>query len=51
LNKILELSAINKKGDSFPIELTVVLQQGKKNFSFRDITQRKIQPKKNTLGK
>jgi hypothetical protein len=22
LNKILELSAINKKGDSFPIELT-----------------------------
>jgi PAS domain S-box-containing protein len=45
LNKILELSAINKKGDYFPIELTIIpIKQGKEEFFcafIRDITQRK----------
>jgi hypothetical protein len=52
LNKILELSAINKKGDSFPIELTVVPIKTRKNFSVLSLEtlHNEKYSTKNTLG-
>lgn len=45
LNNILELSAVNKNGEIFPVELTVIpIKQGREEFFcafIRDITQRK----------
>lgn len=45
LNKLLELTAVNKKGEYFPVELTVIpIKQGNEEFYctfIRDITQRK----------
>ncbi len=45
INSIVELSAINKKGDIFPVELTVIpIKQGVEEFFcafIRDITERK----------
>jgi PAS domain S-box-containing protein len=44
-NRIIEISAINKNGETFPVELTIIpVKQGKEEFfcSFiRDITERK----------
>ena len=45
INSIVELSAVNKNGEIFPVELTVItIKQGKEEFFcafIRDITQRK----------
>lgn len=45
LNKLMELSAINRNGDEFPIELTIMpIKQGSEEFFcafIRDITKRK----------
>jgi PAS domain S-box-containing protein len=45
-NNMVELSAVNKNGETFPIELTVIpIKQGNEEFFcafIRDITQRKI---------
>ncbi|MFT4860069.1 MAG: PAS domain S-box-containing protein, partial [Algoriphagus sp.] len=44
-NRIIEISAINKNGETFPVELTIVpVNQGKEEFFYsfiRDITERK----------
>ena len=49
LNKLLELSAINRQGEEFPIELTVmpIKQSGEEFFCafIRNISQRKMQEK------